>query len=116
MMSAKSKADWKDGGQRASADPGYFATTHWSVVLAARQSDTLLAADALEKLCRTYWYPLYAYLRRRGYSEHDGQDLTQGFFLQLINRRSIQGAEREKGKFRSFMLASLNYYLSDERD
>jgi len=93
-----------------------FATTHWSVVLAAREPDAPQAAVALEKLCRTYWYPIYAYLRRRGYSPEDAQDLTQGFFAQLLKRRSIQGVEREKGKFRSFLLASLKYYVADERD
>ncbi len=71
---------------------------------------------ALEQLCRTYWYPLYAYLRRRGYGEHDAQDLTQGFLAQLLERRSIQDVAPEKGKFRSFLLASLNYFLADERD
>jgi len=95
---------------------GVFATTHWSVVLAAGRNNTPQAIEALEKLCRTYWYPLYAYLRRRGCSEHDAQDLTQGFFAHLLERRSIQGVEREKGKFRSFLLASLNYFLADERD
>ncbi len=93
-----------------------FATTHWSVVLAAREPDAPQAAVALEKLCRTYWYPIYAYLRRRGYSPEDAQDLTQGFFAQLLERRSIQGVEREKGKFRSFLLASLHYYVADIRD
>ena len=92
-----------------------FATTHWSIVLAAGQ-DASSAAAALEQLCRTYWYPLYAYLRRRGYSEHDAQDLTQGFLAQLLERRSIQNLEPAKGKFRSFLLASLNYFLADERD
>ncbi len=93
-----------------------FATTHWSVILAAKEGDSPSAQEALEKLCRAYWYPIYAYLRRRGCGEHDAQDLTQGFFAQLLERRSIQGVEREKGKFRSFLLASLNYFLADERD
>ena len=93
-----------------------FATTHWSVVLSAADSRSATAQEALEKLCRTYWYPIYAYLRRRGCGEHDAQDLTQGFFAQLLERRSIQSVEREKGKFRSFLLASLNYYMADERD
>jgi RNA polymerase sigma-70 factor (ECF subfamily) len=93
-----------------------FATTHWSVVLAASQDGSSAAATALEQLCRTYWYPLYAYLRRRGYSEHDAQDLTQGFLAQLLERRSIQNVEPAKGRFRSFLLASLNYFLADERD
>ena len=94
-----------------------FPTTHWSVVLAAAgQNRSDRAASALEELCRTYWYPLYAYLRRKGYSEHDAQDLTQGFISQLLERRSLEKVEREKGKFRSFLLASLNYFLADERD
>src|SRR6266704_6836650 len=93
-----------------------FATTHWSVILAAKEGDSPSAQEALEKLCRAYWYPIYAYLRRRGCGEHDAQDLTQGFFAQLLERRSIQGVEREKGKFRSFLLASLNYFVADERD
>ena len=93
-----------------------FATTHWSVVLATREISSPEGAAALERLCRTYWYPLYAYVRRLGFSEHDAQDLTQGFFAQLLERRSIQTVEREKGKFRSFLLASLNYYVADERD
>src|SRR5258707_15372222 len=107
----KSGPDDRASPYCAKAGAACFATTHWSVVLAAGESDTRLATNALEKLCRAYWYPLYAYLRRRGYSEHDAQDLTQGFFAQIISRRSIQGVEREKGKFRSFLLASLNYYL-----
>ncbi len=85
-------------------------------MLAAGGRSVPLAEEALEKLCRTYWYPLYAYLRRRRYGEHDAQDLTQGFFAHLLGRQSIQGVERAKGKFRSFLLASLNYYLADERD
>ncbi len=95
---------------------GIFATTHWSVVLAARETDAPQAAAALEKLCRTYWYPLYAYLRRRGYGEHDAQDLTQGFFAHLFERDWLQRVAREKGRFRSFLLASLNYFLADQRD
>jgi DNA-directed RNA polymerase specialized sigma24 family protein len=93
-----------------------FATTHWSVVLAAADIDSPKADIALAELCRTYWYPLYAYVRRRGYAEHDAQDLTQGFFVHLIERHSIRRVAREKGRFRSFLLASLNYFLADERD
>jgi RNA polymerase sigma-70 factor (ECF subfamily) len=95
---------------------GIFATTHWSVVLAARATDSSQAAAALEKLCRTYWYPLYAYLRRRGHGEHDAQDLTQGFFAHLFERDWLQSVAREKGRFRSFLLAALNYFLADQRD
>lgn len=93
-----------------------FATTHWSVVVTAGQPDSPEAAAALEKLCRTYWYPLYAYVRRRGYSEHDGQDVTQGFFAHLFEHRSLNRVDREKGRFRSFLLASLNYFLADQWD
>jgi len=99
-----------------SANGSMFATTHWSVVLAAGRTTEPQSAAALEKLCRTYWYPLYAYLRRRGHTEHDAQDLTQGFFGQLLERDWLHGVTHEKGRFRSFLLASLNYYLADQRD
>jgi RNA polymerase sigma factor (sigma-70 family) len=93
-----------------------FATTHWSVVLAAADADSPRAKGALERLCRTYWYPLYAYVRRRGYSHEDAQDLTQGFLVQLLERHSFARADASKGRFRSFLLGGLNYFLSDERD
>jgi len=93
-----------------------FPTTHWSVVLAAGQDGSEAAVTALEQLCRTYWHPLYAYLRRRGYNEPDAQDLTQGFLAQLLERRAIEGLAPARGKFRSFLLASLNYFVADERD
>ena len=93
----------------------YFATTHWSVVLTAGRQDTTSAASALEKLCKTYWYPLYAYVRRRGYSPHDAQDLTQGFFACLLERQSLRNVDPNKGRFRSFMLGALNYFLAAER-
>ena len=86
------------------------------MVLLSAQSKAPGSEAALAELCRVYWYPLYAYLRRRGYGEHDAQDLTQGFLAQLLERRSIQDVAPEKGKFRSFLLASLNYFLADERD
>src|SRR5947208_12240797 len=94
----------------------WFATTHWSVVLAAGESASPEAEAALQKLCRTYWYPLYAYVRRRGHSPHDAQDLTQGFFARLLEKNWVGAADREKGKFRSFLLSVLNHYLGDERD
>jgi DNA-directed RNA polymerase specialized sigma24 family protein len=93
-----------------------FTTTHWSVVLAAGRTNEPQSAAALETLCRTYWYPLYAYLRRRGQGEHDAQDLIQGFFAQLLERDWLDGVEQQKGRFRSFLLTSLNYYMADERD
>src|SRR6185503_20014817 len=90
-----------------------FTTTHWSVVLATREVDEPRATMALDKLCGIYWYPLYAYLRRRGHGEHDAQDLTQGFFAQLLDRGSIQKADREKGRFRSFLLARSEEHTSE---
>ena len=94
----------------------WFATTHWSVVLAAKAEDSAQAMKALEKLCRGYWYPLYAYVRRRGYSEHDAQDLTQGFFAHLLRKEGFRAAMPGRGKFRSFLLVSLNHFLADEHD
>jgi len=92
---------------------GAFHTTHWSVVLAAGQEDSSQAAEALETFCRTYWYPLYAYIRRRGYSPADAQDLTQEFFARLLKENYPGQADRAKGKFRSFLLLTLNHFLSD---
>ncbi len=93
-----------------------FATTHWSVVLTAGHDSAPGAREALETLCRTYWYPLYAYIRRRGYGEQDAQDLTQGFFARLVEKNYLEAVGRQKGKFRSFLLAALNHFLSDEWD
>lgn len=94
----------------------WFATTHWSVVLTAGDHSSVRAADALEKLCRTYWFPLYAFVRRKGYSPEDAQDLTQGFFARFLEKDYLAQVAREKGKFRSFLQASLTHFLSDERD
>jgi RNA polymerase sigma-70 factor (ECF subfamily) len=93
-----------------------FATTHWSVVLAAAQEETPEAAAALERLCSTYWYPLYAYVRRRGYSPEDAQDLTQGFFWRLLDRKWLPQADSQRGRFRSFLVAALNHFLANEWD
>jgi RNA polymerase sigma-70 factor (ECF subfamily) len=93
-----------------------FVTTHWSVVLTAGRTDTTRARAALENLCQTYWPPLYAYVRRRGYSSEDAQDLTQAFFARLLERNAVGTVAPEKGRFRSFLLASLNHFLSDEWD
>ena len=93
-----------------------FATTHWSVVLAAGQQESPTAAQALETLCCTYYYPLYAHVRRRGHSPEDAQDLTQAFFAHLLGRDFLRSVARDKGRFRSFLLACLNHFLSDERD
>lgn len=86
------------------------------MVLNAGRSDSTTARNALAQLCQCYWYPLYAYVRRRGNSPQDAEDLTQGFFRRLLELDSLAAVSREKGKFRSFLLASLNHYLSDEWD
>lgn len=94
--------------------PAHFATTHWTVVLTAQRQDSSRAFDALSQLCQTYWYPLYAYVRRRGYDAHEAQDLTQEFFARLLEKDSLGSVAREKGKFRSFLLASMNHFLAKE--
>jgi DNA-directed RNA polymerase specialized sigma24 family protein len=98
------------------ASDALFVTTHWSVVLSARAKDPSQSAAALETLCRTYWYPLYAYLRRQGRPAHDAQDLTQGFFARLLQKDYLQAAAREKGKFRTFLLVALKRFLANEWD
>ncbi|MBM3891070.1 MAG: RNA polymerase sigma factor, partial [Verrucomicrobia bacterium] len=98
------------------AGAGAFLTTHWSVVLRAGRSDSTRARDALAQLCEAYWYPLYAYVRRRGHSPHDAQDLTQEFFARILERHDIARASPERGRFRSFLLASLNHFLANEWD
>jgi len=85
-------------------------------VLAAGDAQSPQATAALELLCGTYWYPLYAYLRRRGYGHEDAQDLTQGYLLQLLERQSFARLDRSKGRFRSFLLAGMNYFLADQHD
>jgi DNA-directed RNA polymerase specialized sigma24 family protein len=102
--------DGSPGGEPA------FTTTHWSVVLAAGQGDSPNAQVALEQLCRTYWYPLYAHVRRRGYNRYDAQDLTQEFFARLLAKRWMQAADRGRGRFRTFLLAALNHFLANEWD
>ncbi len=89
-----------------------FAATRWTVVLTAGRGQS----RALEDLCRTYWYPLYAYVRRRGYLAHEAEDLTQEFFARLLAKNYLADVEREKGKFRSFLLASLKHFLANEWD
>lgn len=91
-----------------------FRTTHWSVVLAAGERSLPSAQDALARLCQEYWYPLYAHVRRRGHGAHEAQDLTQAFFARLLEKNSIQAADKERGRFRSFLLASLNNFLNNE--
>lgn len=94
--------------------PRLFPATHWSVVLAARGGDDTDSMRALETLCRAYWYPLYAYLRRQGHSPHDAQDLTQGFFARLLEKHYLDAVDRDKGRFRSFLLMALKRFLAKE--
>ena len=101
-----------EAGQRYAT----FVTTHWSVVLTARRSDTTRAQAALARLCQAYWYPLYAYVRRRGYGPHDAQDLTQEFFARLLAQNWLAQADRERGRFRTFLLAALSHFLANEWD
>jgi RNA polymerase sigma factor (sigma-70 family) len=97
------------------ATPGSaFGTTHWSVVVSAGRSDTKRARDALGKLCQTYWSPLYAYVRRAGHSPADAQDLTQEFFGRLLERNTFARADPQRGRVRSFLLASLKHFLVNE--
>ena len=93
-----------------------FATTRWSVVLRAGDENSPQQQDALAQLCRTYWYPLYAYVRRLGASPEDAQDLTQGFFARLIERNVVNEADADKGKFRWLVLGTLKHYLANQRD
>ncbi len=101
----------------AGGKPGAaFVTTHWSVVLMARRSDTTRAQAALARLCQTYWYPLYSYVRRRGYGAEDAQDLTQEYFARLLSQNWLEQADHERGRFRTFLLASLRHFLANEWD
>lgn len=95
---------------------GRVATTQWSQVLAARDGSDTEARAALESLCQTYWQPLYAYIRHQGSDPDEARDLTQGFFAELLERDFLADVDPEKGRFRSFLLASLRHYLSHERD
>ena len=99
-----------------SSGAAWFRTTHWSVVLAAKATDPSQAAEALEKLCCTYWYPLYAYVRREGHQPEDAQDLTQEFFLHFLERNAVGNVRPTAGKFRSFLLACLKNFLANERE
>jgi RNA polymerase sigma factor (sigma-70 family) len=96
--------------------PSQFVTTHWSMVLAAKDRDSPQAREALAGLCATYWYPLYAFVRRQGNNAEDAQDLTQEFFARLLETDFLRAVERSKGQFRSFLLACCKHFLSNERD
>ena len=96
---------------RASSD-GFFATTRWTVVRAAGQE----SAAALESLCRAYWMPLYAYVRRHGFGREDAEDLTQAFFSTLLERKDFERLRQENGRFRAFLLVAMKHFLANERD
>jgi len=110
VITSKPKAD------SSRALVGQFAATRWTVVLTAGQTASPQAGRALEELCRAYWYPLYAYVRRRGYDVHEAEDLTQEFFARLLAKNYLADVDRAKGKFRSFLLASLKHFLANEWD
>jgi RNA polymerase sigma factor (sigma-70 family) len=106
----------EDDRARGGSGGGHFATTRWSLVLAAGGETSAESRRALETLCGLYWYPLYAYVRRRGHDAEDAQDLTQGFFARLIEKHAVRAADRRRGKFRSYLLASLKHFLANEWD
>jgi RNA polymerase sigma-70 factor (ECF subfamily) len=93
-----------------------FATTHWTLVLAAKDCEAPQAREALAALCTAYWYPLYAFIRRQGHDAHAAQDLTQEFFMRLLEPGFLGTVDRAKGKFRSFLLACCKHFLANERD
>ncbi|MHC4517823.1 MAG: RNA polymerase sigma factor, partial [Planctomycetota bacterium] len=96
--------------------PRHFTTTHWSLVGAARpdEASQTRAREALEELCRIYWYPLYAFVRSRGHSAVDAQDLTQAFFARIIETGGFASADRERGRFRSYLLGAMKHFLANE--
>jgi RNA polymerase sigma-70 factor (ECF subfamily) len=98
------------------SEPGIFATTHWSLVLAAGRGDSTRARAALETLCRAYWYPLYAFVRRLGHAPHDAEDVVQAFFAQCLEKNYLGAADQAKGRFRSFLLIALKRFLANEWD
>ena len=98
------------------ASPVQFNTTHWSVVLEAGKQASPQSSLALEKLCRTYWHPIYAFARRKGYHQQDAQDLTQQFFALLLERNDFETVDPRKGKFRTFLLTSFTHFLLNELD
>lgn len=104
------------GGDESGRSQRWFAATHWSVVLTAAEGHSEAALKALEKLCSAYWYPLYAYVRSQGYSRPDAQDLIQAFFARFLEKGCIREARPDRGRFRSFLLASLRHFMANEWD
>jgi DNA-directed RNA polymerase specialized sigma24 family protein len=110
MAKVRHRANSTFGGDRQ------FAATRWSMVAAAGHPSSPGSRHALESLCQTYWYPLYAYVRRRVPDIHEAQDLTQAFFASLLERNALEAADRERGRFRSFLLTAFKHFLADEWD
>lgn len=104
------------GKDNPPAGKGAFETTRWTMVFAAGRAEDAKARMAMEELCRTYWYPLYAYVRRRGHSKEDAEDLTQGFFARLIAKNDLDGLSPERGRFRAFLLAAMKHFMANEWD
>jgi RNA polymerase sigma factor (sigma-70 family) len=109
-------ADGSDGARREQGGRGHFATTHWSLVLAAAGPETIASREALAALCRVYWYPLYAYARRFGYPVEHSEDLVQSFFVHVLEKHSLEHARSERGRFRSFLLTSFKHFAVNEYD
>jgi DNA-directed RNA polymerase specialized sigma24 family protein len=101
--------------ERLPAQGNRFATTHWSMVLSAGRSHSPEARRALATLCENYWFPLYAFVRRAGYTAEDAQDLTQEFFVRLLAKNYLADADRQRGRFRSFLLGAMKHFLAKEK-
>lgn len=112
--SSGSDRDARDLSGMPSGGRDYFATTHWSVVEKAGRKSSVDADVALGELCRAYWYPLYVYVRRRGRTKEDAEDLVQGFFERFLAKNYLEGLDAERGKFRAFLLAALQHYMVNE--
>lgn len=113
---ANSSDGEQSGYDAANRRKEVFSTTNWSVVLGASGQDTEKAASALQRLCKVYWYPIYAFIRRRGSDSHEAEDFTQAFFEHLLEKQVLKKVEQEKGRFRSFLLAALTNFLNNEWD
>src|SRR5271169_5155895 len=107
-------ANERDSATSPAEQAAWFTTTHWSIVINAQDPASPQATQALEKLCRSYWYPLYAFVRRQGHDEATAKDLTQGFFAKLLENNYLADVHREKGKFRTFLLVAIKHFMSDE--
>jgi RNA polymerase sigma-70 factor (ECF subfamily) len=106
----------EQNSQPGGAGAGVFATTHWSVVVRAGDSRSPEAGAAMERLCRTYWYPLYVFVRRKGHSNDDASDLTQAFFARFLEKDYLRSVDASLGKFRTFLLTSMTHFLANEWD